>query len=124
MGMIRGQPPAASMRRTRRATAVPGPRRPSKLVNVRVTARGVRPKPALPQANPAVSPDPRAALVGDERMRAGGQWHITPVYERAMLRPGHVLSGPALVVQEDATTVLSPGWRARIDTWANLVCET
>ena len=93
------------------------------LVNVRVTARGVRPKPALPQESPAVSPDPRPAHVGEMHLRAGGQWHIAPLYERALLRPGHVLRGPALVVQEDATTVLIPGWRAWVDAWANLVCE-
>ncbi len=94
------------------------------LVNVRVTARGVRPKPALPLEPPAASPDPRPAQVGETHLRAGGRWHHAPVYERALLRPGHVLCGPALIVQEDATTVLIPGWRARVDAWANLVCET
>ena len=40
-----------------------------------------------------------------------------------MLRAGHEITGPALVVQEDATTLLIPGWRAQVDAWANLVCE-
>lgn len=93
------------------------------LVNLRVTGRGVRPKPALPIADPASSLDPAAAQVGETRLRAVGAWHIAPVYERGLLQPGHRLSGPALVVQEDATTVLSPGWRGEVDPWLNLVCE-
>ena len=39
------------------------------------------------------------------------------------LRPGHALRGPALVVQEDATTVLLPGWEATVDPWLNLVAQ-
>ena len=93
------------------------------LVNVRVTGRGLRPKPALPQESPAASPDPRPAQVGETRLAAGGRWHAAPVYERGLLRPGHALAGPALVVQEDATTVVAPAWRARVDAWSNLMCE-
>lgn len=94
------------------------------LVTLRVTGRGVRPKPALPTAAPAPSPDPAAAQVGTTRVRAAGAWHDAAVYKRALLRPGHALLGPALVVQEDATTVLLPGWRAEVDAWLNLVCAT
>jgi len=93
------------------------------LVNVRVTAAGLRPKPELPRDEVVSSPDPRAAQVEEIRLRAGGSWHAAPVYERAFLRPGHACIGPALIVQEDATTVLGPGWRGRVDPWANLVCE-
>jgi N-methylhydantoinase A len=94
------------------------------LVNIRVTARGMRPKPAMPQVAPAASPDPCAAQVGEAHLRADGAWHTAPIYERALLLAGHILAGPALVVQEDATTVLSPGWRARVDAWSNLECES
>ncbi len=93
------------------------------LVNLRVTARGRRPKPELPVHPPAASPDPAAAQVGETRLRAAAAWHTAPVYERELLAPGQRLSGPALVVQEDATTVLLPGWRAGVDRWLNLVCE-
>lgn len=94
------------------------------LVTVRVTAHGLRDKPELPPASPAASPDPGAAQVGETRLRADGRWHSAPIYGRGLLLPGHVLTGPALVVQEDATTVLLPGWRATVDAWLNLVCET
>ncbi len=60
--------------------------------------------------------------MGATRLAAGGRWHAAAVYERGLLRPGHRLAGPALVVQEDATTVLLPGWRAEVDAWLNLMC--
>ncbi|MGC8782261.1 MAG: hypothetical protein ACP5UQ_15475 [Anaerolineae bacterium] len=50
-------------------------------------------------------------------------WLAAAIYERALLLPGHALAGPALIVQEDATTVIPPGWRARVDGWLNLICE-
>ena len=99
------------------------PDAPVELVNVRATAIGVRPKPAFPQPPPAPSADPRPAQVGETRLAVGGAWPVAAVYERALLLPGHELVGPALVVQEDATTVIPPGWRARVDAWLNLVCE-
>jgi len=45
----------------------------------------------------------------------------TPVYDRAELRPGNVIPGPAIIEQMDATTVLLPGQRATVDSWANLL---
>lgn len=99
------------------------PEAPVELVNVRATGRGVRAKPELPQAAAAASPDPTPAQVGQTRLRAGGKWLLAPVYERALLQPGQVLGGPALVVQEDATTVLFPGWQAEVDPWLNLICR-
>jgi N-methylhydantoinase A len=93
------------------------------LVNVRVTATGVRPKPTFPQPAPAPSPDSRPAQIGETPLAAGGDWQTAAVYERALLLPGHEFAGPALVVQEDATTVIPPGWRVRVDGWLNLICE-
>ena len=47
----------------------------------------------------------------------------TPVYRRADLPPGGVLSGPALLVEATSTTVVDPGWRARVDGAGNLLLE-
>lgn len=99
------------------------PGAPVELVNLRLTARGVRPPLELSRHNPAPVPDPLAARVGEARLRFEGRWFDAPVYERASLLADHALQGPALVVQEDATTVLTPGWRAEVDPWLNLVCS-
>jgi N-methylhydantoinase A len=39
----------------------------------------------------------------------------TPGYDRSRLRPGNRFAGPAVVFQYDATLVVTPGWRARVD---------
>jgi N-methylhydantoinase A len=47
----------------------------------------------------------------------------TPCYQRETLQTGQTFSGPAIVWQFDTTTVVSPGWRARVDERANLWLE-
>ncbi|MET9296301.1 hydantoinase B/oxoprolinase family protein [Streptomyces sp. NPDC003077] len=50
--------------------------------------------------------------VATVRMFAQGRWQDTHLYERAGLCPGDTLTGPAIVAEDDATTVVDPGWRA------------
>jgi 5-oxoprolinase (ATP-hydrolysing) len=46
-----------------------------------------------------------------------------PVYRRDALSPGAAFDGPALVVEDHATTWVEPGWRARVDGRRWLVLE-
>lgn len=46
----------------------------------------------------------------------GGSWQRVPVYARSLLQPGQELNGPAIIAENNATTVLEPGWRAEITT--------
>ncbi|WP_241777599.1 hydantoinase B/oxoprolinase family protein, partial [Streptomyces sp. CT34] len=55
------------------------------------------------------------------RMYAGGRWRETGLYRRTELRPGDVLTGPAIIAEEDATTVLDPGWQAAVGERGHLV---
>jgi N-methylhydantoinase A len=48
------------------------------------------------------------------------QWRETPVYRREHLPVGATLTGPAIIEQLDATTVIEPGDRARVDRLGNL----
>jgi N-methylhydantoinase A len=50
-------------------------------------------------------------------------WVDCPVYDRAALGTGHVLHGPAVVAQVDATTVVLPAQTFRVDDAANLISE-
>jgi N-methylhydantoinase A len=45
------------------------------------------------------------------------------VYARDALIPGDEIAGPAIVTQLDTTTLIAPGWRARVDDGGNLVLE-
>jgi N-methylhydantoinase A len=47
----------------------------------------------------------------------------TTIYERDALDIGTVVNGPAIIEQFDATTVVPPLWRARVDGLRNLVLE-
>ena len=64
---------------------------------------------------------PRAAET--VRVFSGGAWHATPLYRREALAPGHVLEGPAIIAEANATTVVEPGWGARVTPLGHLVLE-
>ncbi|MCC6472400.1 MAG: hydantoinase B/oxoprolinase family protein, partial [Burkholderiales bacterium] len=51
---------------------------------------------------------------GAARMFTEGRWRRVPLYRRESLAPGSRVEGPALLVEENATTVLEPGWRAQV----------
>jgi N-methylhydantoinase A len=46
-----------------------------------------------------------------------------PVYAAGMLRPGHGLSGPALIEDQDTTVLVHAGQRLWVDDFANLRIE-
>ena len=43
-------------------------------------------------------------------------FHEVPVYSRATLRPGTTLSGPAIIAEDETTTVITAGFTAAIDS--------
>ncbi|MGW2025880.1 hydantoinase B/oxoprolinase family protein [Streptomyces decoyicus] len=55
------------------------------------------------------------------RMYAGGRWQDTGLYRRTDLRPGDTLTGPAVIAEEDATTVLDPDWQAAMGEAGHLL---
>ncbi len=73
------------------------------------------PAPEFPPG-PPVALDTVTLLCGGADVEAG-------VFDRAALAPGAEIAGPAIVVEATATTVVEPGWRARVDPHRNLVLE-
>jgi 5-oxoprolinase (ATP-hydrolysing) len=57
------------------------------------------------------------------RMYSGGQWHDAALVVREDLRCGDVLSGPAIIAEKNATTVVEPGWEAAITALDHIVLE-
>ncbi|MCI0429315.1 MAG: hydantoinase B/oxoprolinase family protein, partial [Rhodospirillales bacterium] len=47
-------------------------------------------------------------------MHSGGFAHPTPIYERDALRPGDRITGPAIIAEANATTVIEPGWQSAV----------
>jgi N-methylhydantoinase A len=92
------------------------------VVHVRVV--GVGRMPPLPRLTPvpATSPDAtEARLPGEHRAYFNGAYVPTPLYDRNWLRPGHRLSGPAIVTEMDSTTLVEPGSAAEVDETGTLL---
>jgi N-methylhydantoinase A len=91
------------------------------LVTLRLTVRAARPSP------PEEPGPPAHGSVADAVRESRSVWFPatgftgTPVYDRVRLPAGGVFAGPAIVEQMDATTVVPPGWQARVDALGNLV---
>ncbi|BAL26913.1 hydantoinase/oxoprolinase family protein [Azoarcus sp. KH32C] len=46
--------------------------------------------------------------------------YATPRYDRKKLKAGHQLSGPAIIVQHDSTTLVPPGYVAKVSAKGNI----
>lgn len=57
------------------------------------------------------------------RMYSGGAWHEAALCVREDLRAGDVVDGPAIIAEKNATTVVEPGWRARITALDHIVLD-
>ena len=57
----------------------------------------------------------------DSRFYYEGEYHDAAIYDRTRLHEGLVVSGPAIVSEMDSTTVVLPGYRAKVDAVGNLL---
>lgn len=88
---------------------------------VSVEAVGAGDAPAEPvQATAAPAAAPVAETV---RLFSGGRWHDAALVVREQARPGLFVDGPAIIAEKNATTVVEPGWRARVTALDHLVLE-
>ena len=95
---------------------------PVEVVNLRLKLELAVEKPQIePQS--AGSADPAQALIGESEVIFQQGALPSPTYQREQLTCGNRLSGPALVIQMDATTVLPPGWVGEVDPFGNLLLE-
>jgi N-methylhydantoinase A len=95
------------------------------LVNLRVSATGITPKPS-PRWEASSGKRPTAAAARGERpayfAETGGVL-ATPCLEGDLLRPGNKLTGPAIVEFPSTTIVVRPGQRVSVDGFRNVVIE-
>jgi N-methylhydantoinase A len=100
--------------------------RPVELVSYRLRVRVIVPKyvPA-PEAAPSAPRPIEAAIKGRRRMHPPGRDSVNAIlYERDRLDIGTAVTGPAIIEQFDATTVIPPGWNARVDAFRNLILRS
>jgi len=92
-------------------------RRPVELESLRVVASTAPEAPAPPPLAEAYTPQPG----GRTRTWLGGAWREVPVFDRACLRAGARLVGPALVAERHSATVVEAGWSVEVDGAGSLV---
>ena len=57
------------------------------------------------------------------RMYSGGQWRDAALVVREDMRPGDVVPGPAIIAEKNATTIVEPGWSARLTKLDHLLLD-
>ncbi|MEV2217777.1 hydantoinase B/oxoprolinase family protein [Streptomyces sp. NPDC050997] len=65
----------------------------------------------------------RATTSGTVRLHTGGTWRDVPLHRREDLPPGETVTGPAIITEASATTVVDDGWRAATTDDGHLVME-
>ncbi|HLN12349.1 MAG TPA: hydantoinase/oxoprolinase family protein, partial [bacterium] len=95
---------------------------PVEIVDLRMQVVGVTPKPASLAAPPAAGE--RAAATATARsVYWNGTMVEAAVYQRAALQAGDRLTGPALIEQDDTTTIVPAGFSAAVDAQLNVIME-
>jgi len=97
------------------------PNEPIEVTTWKLSAFSSGPGVSLPRCAPAIGVEPTACRLA--YFPESGGFVETPVYGRYSLGVGAAVQGPAIVEERESTTVLPPGWRARVDEWANLIAE-
>ncbi|MBI1358780.1 MAG: 5-oxoprolinase [Alphaproteobacteria bacterium] len=75
-------------------------------------------QPALPESDGEAP-----AALETVTIWSGGRAHDAPVYDRAALRAGDRIEGPALIRETIATTVVEPGWLAETALHGDLLLK-
>ena len=94
------------------------------LVNIRVAGVGLMPDvPGVQPSGDATGS--RSRFTRRDKVCFGrDNWIDTPFYDRDGLGAGSAITGPAVVLQYDSTTVIHPGQSAAVDGSGNLVVLT
>jgi N-methylhydantoinase A len=84
------------------------------LVTLRATvqAKGIKVKRQMAVRG---SPNPDAAIVGRQKAYMDGKDVTAVVYQRAKLKSGNRIQGPAIVIEMDSTSVILPGHHGVVD---------
>jgi 5-oxoprolinase (ATP-hydrolysing) len=57
------------------------------------------------------------------RIYLGGSWCDAPLRNRERMRPGETMTGPAIIAEPNATTVIDEGWQATMIQSGHLLAE-
>ncbi|WP_035844217.1 hydantoinase B/oxoprolinase family protein [Kitasatospora azatica] len=122
LGVALGEPTemAAAFEKLHRATYSFLMDRPIVVEALEVEATGLTEQPDLDTpAGTTGEPAPARTV----RLYSRGAWRLAPLLERERMRPGETVTGPAVVAEANATTVVDEGWRAAATPTGHLLVE-
>ena len=99
------------------------PDSPLEIATLRIVGRGTIAGVTLTESENGAGEDASGAVMRNDEAYFGGEWKETPIYDRNKLQPGNVVEGPAIVQQDDTTTVIEPGYRGAVDRFGNILIE-
>ena len=73
--------------------------------------------PSVPRGNDK----PSRAFISKTKVFMEGTSKFASLYDRAKLKQGNVIKGPAIVLEMDSTTVVLPGHSGRVDKFGNIL---
>lgn len=92
------------------------------LVNLRAIVQG---RPPVVGADELDSGDgnPAGARYAEQEIYVDGKTQVAAIYDRAQLRAGDVIAGPAIVTEMDSTTLVLPHHSGRVDKIGNILIQ-
>ncbi len=88
---------------------------------VSVEAVGAGDAPAEPRH--PVQSEGKAPVAETVKVFSNGRWWDAALIVREQAKPGQFIDGPAIIAEKNATTVVEPGWRAKVTDLDHLVLE-
>jgi 5-oxoprolinase (ATP-hydrolysing) len=61
--------------------------------------------------------------IGSAKIFCAGAWLEAPIYDRERLAADDAITGPALIREANATTIIEPGWRAQVTPRNHLIVK-
>ncbi len=93
---------------------------PVELINLRVTGRGLTPKPRFERFRPAPT-GVEKTRIGRRKAWFDGAFREVSVYDGLVLQNGHTIRGPAIISQPTTTIVVPPDFDLKCDEYNNFL---
>ncbi len=90
------------------------------MVNLRAVVQGAPTNVRAPKVAKG-GKSPSAAETAKLRIFVEGKDQDATLYDRSKLQSGNVISGPAIVLEMDSTTLILPGHEGKVDDWGNIL---
>jgi N-methylhydantoinase A len=90
------------------------------IVNLRILASEILSKPRFNKIESAVNNSDKTKY-GTQNIWVSNSLKEYSIYRRNKLQSGHIVHGPAIIQEEQATTLVKYGWQLEVDIYGNLI---